>query len=190
MVSIYDWFGYEIPVKERYQLIKGAGFNGVLMWWSDGFGGGGDYRNGPEYARNSGLYIENIHTPVQHANELWFDNLNGEALLDCYLQCISDCSVLEIPTMVLHLPNENNPYNDISLDRIKRIEEKAEKLEINVAMENLRNITNLKYILDHINSKRIGFCYDCCHHYNYFAEVNLLKMYGARMMAMHLHDNG
>jgi hypothetical protein len=26
MITIYDWFGYELPIKERYRLIKKAGF--------------------------------------------------------------------------------------------------------------------------------------------------------------------
>lgn len=26
MITIYDWFGYELPIKERNQLIKDAGF--------------------------------------------------------------------------------------------------------------------------------------------------------------------
>lgn len=61
MITIYDWFGYELPIKERYQLIKDAGFDGVLLWWSDGFGrdgfGRGDYRNGPQMAR-AGSYAQ------------------------------------------------------------------------------------------------------------------------------------
>jgi len=36
MITIYDWFGYELPIKERYRLIKEAGFDGVLLWWSNG----------------------------------------------------------------------------------------------------------------------------------------------------------
>lgn len=69
MISIYDWFGYEMPIAERYSLIKQAGFDGVLLWWSDGFGRG-DYRSGVELARKAGLYIENIHTPIQNQNAL------------------------------------------------------------------------------------------------------------------------
>lgn len=34
MITIFDWFGYELPTKKRYSLIKEAGFDGVLMWWS------------------------------------------------------------------------------------------------------------------------------------------------------------
>lgn len=189
MITIYDWFGYELPIKERYQLIKKAGFDGVLIWWSEGFGRN-DYRSGPQIARDAGLFLENIHTPVQNQNNLWLDSLNGKALTDCYLQCIADCAEFEIPTMVVHLPDENYPCNALGLDRMKRISERAEQLGVNVALENVRNFANVSYVLEQVDSTRIGFCYDCCHHYNYNAGKDLLEMYGFRLMALHLHDNG
>jgi sugar phosphate isomerase/epimerase len=194
MITIYDWFGYDLSIKERYQLIKEAGFDGILLWWSNGFGrdsfGWNDYRNGPQIAREAGLFIENIHTPVQNQNNLWLDNLDGENLTDCYIQCVADCAEFEISTMVVHLPNEDNPYNSLGLDRIKKIVEKAEKLGINIAMENLRNLTNLEYVLEQIDSPCIGFCYDSGHHYRYYPDKDLLSMYGSRLMALHLHDDG
>lgn len=194
MITVYDWFGYELPIKERYRLIKEAGFDGVLLWWSDGFGrnclGRNDYRNGPQIAREAGLFIENIHTPVQNQNDLWLDNLDGEALMDCYLQCVEDCAEFEIPTMVVHLPDEDNPYNTLGLDRIKRVAEKDEQLGVNIALENLRNLANLSYVLEQVDSLHIGFCYDCCHHNNYNLGDDLLSLYGSRLMAIHLHDNG
>ncbi|WP_253300887.1 sugar phosphate isomerase/epimerase family protein [Paenibacillus lautus] len=193
MITIYDWFGCELPNQERYQLIKEAGFDGVLIWWSDGFGrdcfGRNDYRNGPQIAREAGLFIENIHTPIQNENNLWLDNLEGEAAAECYLQCVADCAEFEIPTMVVHLPGEDNPYNELGLDRIKRIADKAEQLDVNVAMENLWNFSNLAYVLEQVDSLRIGFCYDSGHHYRHYPEKDLLSMYGSRLMALHLHDN-
>jgi len=188
MITIYDWFGYELPIKDRYRLIKEAGFDGVLLWWSNGFGRN-DYRNGPQLVREAGLFIENIHTPFHVENNLWLDNLDGEDLTDCYFQCVADCAEFEIPTMVVHLPNEDNPYNALGLDRIKRIAEKAEQLGVNVAMENIRNLSNLSYVLEQVDSPRIGFCYDCAHHYRYYSGNDLLSMYGSRLMALHLHDN-
>lgn len=188
MITIYDWFGYELPIKERYRLIKEAGFDGVLLWWSE-YLDRNDYRNGPQIVREAGLFIENIHTPFQVQNNLWLDNLDGEALTDCYLQCIADCAEFEIPTMVVHLPNEDNPYNALGLDRIKRIVEKAEQLGVNVALENIRNLANLSYVLEQVDSLRIGFCYDCAHHNRHYPGTNLLSMYGSRLMALHLHDN-
>jgi len=106
------------------------------------------------------------------------------------LQCVADCAEFEIPTMVVHLPNEDYQVNELGLNRIKKITEKAELLGVNVALENLRNLANLSYVLEQVDSNRIGFCYDCCHHYNYNPDNDLLSMYGSRLMALHLHDNG
>jgi sugar phosphate isomerase/epimerase len=114
--------------------------------------------------------------------------MNGEASIDCYLKCVKDCAEFEIPTMVVHLPDDDKPYNALGLYRIMRIAEKAEQLGVNVALENLRNFTNLSYILEQVDSRRIGFCYDCCHHYHYYPNYDLLSMYGSRLMALHLHD--
>lgn len=92
--------------------------------------------------------------------------------------------------MVVHLPDEDNPHNALGLNRIKRMAEKAEQLCVNIALENLRNLANLKYVLEQVDSPRIGFCYDCGHHYRYYPDKDLLSMYGSRLMALHLHDDG
>lgn len=188
MITVYDWFGYDLPIKERYRLIKAAGFDGVLMWWSEHLGRG-DYRRGPQLARDAGLFVENVHTPFQVQDHLWLDNLDGEMAAGCYLQCVADCAELEIPTMVVHLPDEDKPYTALGMDRVKQIAEKAERLGVNVAMENLWNLTNLAYVLEQVDSSRIGFCYDCAHHYRYYPDIDLLSMFGARLMALQLHDN-
>lgn len=187
MLAIYDWFGYELPIEERYRLIKKAGFTGVLLWWSK-YLDRNDYRNGPKIVREAGLSIENLHTPFQVQDGIWLDNLDGEASIDCYLQCVADCAEFEIPTMVVHLPDDDKPYSALGLARIRRIAEKAERLGVNVALENLRNLTNLSYVLEQVDSPRIGFCYDCCHHYRYYPGCDLLSAYGPRLMALHLHD--
>ncbi|HBL85342.1 MAG: xylose isomerase [Clostridiales bacterium GWF2_38_85] len=187
MITIYDWFGYELPVKERYRLIKEAGFDGVLLWWSE-YLDRNDYRSGPHIAREAGLFIENIHTPFQVQDNIWLDNLDGEALIECYLQCVKDCDEFEIPTMVVHLPDDDKPYTALGLNRIKKIAEKAEQLNVNVALENLHNLNNLSYVLEQVDSPRIGFCYDCCHHFRYYPSFDLLSIYDSRLMALHLHD--
>ncbi len=187
MLTIYDWFGYEIPIKDRYRLIKEAGFDGVLMWWSDLLNRG-DYRSGPALAREAGLFVENIHTPFQVQDDLWSNNLAGEASVNCYLQCVGDCAEFEIATMVVHLPHEEYSHNNLGMDRIKQITEKAERLGVNVALENLRNFSNLSYVLEQINSPRIGFCYDTSQHYRKNPEIDFLSMYGSRLIALHLHD--
>jgi sugar phosphate isomerase/epimerase len=190
MLGIYDWFGYDVSISDRYKFIKEAGFDNVMLWWSEGFGRGIDYQKSVQYARNEGLFIENIHTPLQGQNNFSLDNLDGENVFQCYLQCIIDCSKFDIPSMVIHLPNDKYPINKLGMDRVELIRNKAEEYDVNVAFENLGNISNLTHVLDTINSKKIGFCYDCCHHTNYARKDDLLGKYGDRLMAIHLHDNG
>ncbi len=48
MIGIYDCFGYgkgyDVLFEERYKLIKEAGFDCVMLWWSDQFGRGEGYQ--------------------------------------------------------------------------------------------------------------------------------------------------
>ena len=187
MITIYDWFGYELPIKERYKFIKEAGFDGVLLWWSEHLGRN-DYCNGPGIVREAGLFIENIHTPFQVQDHIWLDNLDGENAVACYLQCVADCAEFEIQTMVVHLPDDDKPSNTLGLDRFKRIAERAELLGVNVALENLKNLSNLTHILAEVDSPRIGFCYDVTHHCRNYPKHDFFPAYSSRLMALHLHD--
>lgn len=187
MLTIYDWFGYELPDEQRYRLIKEAGFDGVLLWWSEHLNRG-DYRGGPRLAREAGLFVENIHAPFQVQDGLCLDNLEGETTMQCYLECIADCAAFEIPTMVVHLPDDDKPHTALGLNRIWKMAELAERLSVNIALENLSNFENLSFVLQTVDSPRVGFCYDCGHHYRCYPNIDLLALFGSRCMALHLHD--
>lgn len=188
MITIFDWFGYELSTKKRYSLIKEAGFDGVLMWWSSGFGRGA-YRHAPEIARQEGLFIENIHGPVMNQHALGLNTLEGQDVYTSYIKCIEDCADFSIPTLVLHLPSDDHPINPIGLDRVSKITEMAEKRNVNIAFENLRNLGNLRAVFSHNDSAKLGFCYDSGHHQRHYEDISMLDEFGARLMALHLHDN-
>lgn len=194
MTGIYDCFGYgpgyDISFEERYKLIRKAGFDCVMLWWSNQFGRGDGYREDVRLARSAGLFVENIHAPVHEQNNLSLDNLSGESVFQSYLQCVADCCEYDIPTVVIHLPNDNNPLNQIGIRRLAELINKAEQKNIQIAFENLSNIKNLKTALNKFTSNNVGYCYDSCHHINYAPDEDLLGMYGNRLMAIHLHDNG
>lgn len=194
MLGIYDCFGYgpgyDVSFEERYRLIENAGFDCVMLWWSDKFGRGSGYQKDVEYARNAGLYIENIHAPVHEQNYLSLDTMDGESVLQSYLQCVKDCFAFDISTMVIHLPNDEHPINNLGMKRLEIIIEEAEKYDIQIAFENLSNIQNLTLVLSSFPSPNVGYCYDSCHHINYAPNDDLLKLYGNRLMALHLQDNG
>lgn len=74
MTGIYDCFGYgeeyDVPFPERYRLIRAAGFDCVMLWWSDRFGRGEGYRQDVRYALDAGLVVENLHAPVHQQHDL------------------------------------------------------------------------------------------------------------------------
>lgn len=117
--------------------------------------------------------------------------MNGNEITDYLLQCVDDCNEYEIPTMIVHIISGENPpiANMIGINRIRQITERAEQQGVNVALENLRNIENLGYVFDHINSSRLGFCFDSRHQNYRSKNTDLLTMYGDKLMALHLHDN-
>ena len=190
MITIFEWFGYEIPYEERYRLIKEAGFDGVLLYWGKEYGNT-EFKHNPELARCAGLFVENIHTPFANINDLWLDNINGNEITDYLLQCVDDCHEYGIPTMIVHLTSGYNPPgpNELGLKRLKRIIERAEQRSVNVAIENLRIPEYLEYVFVQINSSRLGFCFDSGHQNCYTKHTDLLSMYGDKLMAIHLHDN-
>ena len=194
MIGIYDCFGYgagyDVSFEERYKLIKNAGFDCVMLWWSDKFGRGKGYQADVYFARNAGLYIENIHAPVHEQNGLSMDNSDGDSVFQTYCRCVMDCYKHNIPTMVIHLPDDEHIINNVGIKRLEKMISLAEDRNIQVAFENLHNICNLDIVLSKFESKNAGYCYDSCHHVNYAPDDDLLKRYGNRLMALHLHDNG
>ena len=194
MIGIYDCFGYgpgyDVSFEERYRLIKKAGFDCVMLWWSDKFGRGTGYQKDVHFARNAGLVVENIHASVHEQNSLSSDNLDGESVFQNYLQNVDDCFKNNIPTIVIHLPDDPYPLNSTGIERLRAIITEAENKEIQIAFENLRNIDNLTLVLDLFHSRYVGYCYDSCHHKNYAPNEELLKRFGNRLMALHLQDNG
>jgi len=161
-----------------------------MLWWSEQFGRGPGYQKDVQYARDAGLRIENIHTPIPESGYFSSDHPEGKRIFQCYLQCVKDCFDYNIKTMVMHLPDDEYPLSDLGKERVSEIIGAAEKYNILIAFENLDNIQNLALVLDSFPSASVGFCYDSCHHMNYAPHDDLLQRYGNRLITLHLHDNG
>lgn len=194
MIGIYDCFGYgagyDVPFDQRYKLIRAAGFDCVMLWWSDQFGRGSGYREDARLARGAGLHIENMHAPVHEQNCLSLDSSAGESVFQTYRQCVRDCAEYDISTVVIHLPDDEHPLEARGVERLKGIIGEAERRNVRIAFENLDNIRNLARVMAMFPSPNVGYCYDSCHHINCAPAEDLLGLYGDRLMALHLQDNG
>ena len=193
-LTIVDYFGYNLSPQERMDCIKNAGFSGVMLLWTNYFDK--DYKDFPKYARSADLYVENAHAPYMNANYLWEDSSKGRDYTQEIIMCIEDCANYGIPTLVMHPENKVGNKgvelpNDftIGIDRLKEIVDVAERLNVNIAIENMSRYEFLDCIFDSIQSKRLGFCFDSGHWNLFMPEVDLLNLYGDKIMALHLHDN-
>ena len=72
---------------------------------------------------------------------------------------------------------------------LKKIMEAAEKWNINIAIENQGNPEYLNFVFRNISSSRLYFCFDSGHERFYSPQLDLLDLYGDRLIALHLHDN-
>ncbi|MDD4496000.1 MAG: sugar phosphate isomerase/epimerase [Eubacteriales bacterium] len=193
-LSIVDYFGHNLSPQERLHLIKEAGFGGVMLLWAAYFDK--DYKQFPEYASKIGLQIENAHAPYLRANDLWKDSLDGQASLDELVTCIDECAAHGIQTVVMHPENKSGTETvdlaqdfSIGLDRMKRLVDMAERLDMSIAVENMSRPEYLDMIFKNIQSDKLGFCFDSGHRNVFTPKVDLLALYGHKLKAVHLHDN-
>lgn len=100
------------------------------------------------------LFVENAHAPYIEANALWEDDLTGHEYTERLITCIEDCVTYEIPTFVVHPTNGKTPLpvSNIGIERLKRIIDRAENLNINIALENMESPQYLEYVFSRIQS--------------------------------------
>jgi L-ribulose-5-phosphate 3-epimerase len=77
----------------------------------------------------------------------------------------------------------------VGIERMKRIIETAERLNVNIAVENMSRPEYLDCIFRNIQSERLGFCFDSGHCNVFTPEIDFLSLYGDKLIALHLHDN-
>lgn len=191
-LSTFEWFGYKLPKKELYQLIKQVGFDGVMLWWGEMQDDLNlEKHKNPDRAREQGLFIENVHAPFHGASNLWLDNIEGQDYAERINSSIEDCAIHEIPTIVAHVScREALPLKrKVGLNRLKKIVDTAEKKGINIAIENLRRPEYFEYIFGNIKSERLKFCFDSGHQNCRTPDYDFLSQYKDKLIAIHLHDN-
>lgn len=190
-LSIFAWFGYALPLAESLGKIRAAGFDAVLLWWSDGLDGLSRIDQAA-LARRNGLEVENAHAPYDRCNDLW---LPGEerarAAAGELIACVEDCAAAEVKTLVVHLTDgaAPPPCSPLGPLRLRPVVETAERRGVRLAFENLRHPLHLKRVLDTFDSPAVGLCYDSGHHHGWGRETDWLFEYGSRLFALHLHDN-
>ncbi len=182
-----------MPIKERFALIKATGFDSVGLWRDDWFGWSG-HRDYADLARAAGLQISDGHAPFAReydfVNALWLENLDGETTYETYLRSVNEAAIDGVRNLIIHLQERDAPpANDLGIERIKRLVGAAEECGVTIAIENIHLHSYLTYVFERVVSPNLGFCYDAGHRNCNEPNVDLLSMFGDKLVALHLHDN-
>lgn len=177
-------------IEETIYAIKNAGFKNVFIQW---------YDEDWEYSQKEqvnlckklGLNIIFAHLGYQTMNSIWEEGNEGEELVERYKKNIKECKENGIDLVIMHLTRKHKAprYGEIGLNRIRKIVEYAEKMNVKIAFENTKIRGYLEYIFKNIKSDNIGLCYDVGHDHAHFNDELNLADYKDRIFAIHLHDN-
>lgn len=179
-----------VTPQQTIYAIKKAGFDGVYLQW---------YNRDWEFSqqeqlnlcRKLGLEIPFVHLGYKGINNIWLEGEEGENLVKDYLKDLDICKSNGINMVVMHLTSKFITFkpNLLGIERLQRIIDHAEKLNIKVAFENTKIQGYLEYVFDHIKNPNIGICYDAGHDHCFFDNGFDWKFFKNRIFAVHLHDN-
>jgi sugar phosphate isomerase/epimerase len=201
-VSIGTTFNYSIPLKDQLPMIRRAGFTHISI-------GAGDMehsnymhifgqKNIREMAQNEGLGICSIHAPFlgENTDISSCDVRIASEALDMLKKCIDAAVSLNSRIIAFHpcsmkidKPEERKA---LLIDQIHRLIKYIGKEDVKLAVENLPSTTAndiLFYVLNSIYDPRFGLCYDSSHDNLTGPRLEILKKYGARLIATHISDN-
>ncbi len=192
-LSIYSAVVLRGCIEDRIRAIKEAGFDAVCLDFEAELANTETaWENQMRLADKYGLPVENVHLTGAGMTDVWRDGANGDAVADRLCEELRRMASLGVRTGVAHVTwGHDAPGGDFArgLDRYLRCAETAEQYGVYLALENSVYPAYVHFLLDHIDSAHVGFCYDSGHENAFAPEEDFLSRHGNRLLAMHLHDN-
>ncbi len=188
--NIYLEFGGTYDLLTRLALIKKQGFNGIFIWQDE------DEKRIAEVVKNArqiNLEIETMHLRFEGCNHLWLDDEQGQNYVKQIIRGVELAYMHQIPTVIMHTVAKliHPPTAVIGLERIKTILELCQKYKINLAIENIRELSYIDYVFDNIYSPYLKMCLDFGHTNCFTYKINQVDFnkYAPYIICLHIHDN-
>jgi sugar phosphate isomerase/epimerase len=194
-LGIYAWFGYELSLEQRLNMIKQTGFDTTCLWFGaeETLVREGRVDEIPDMVRSIGLELDNIHAPFIDHYLLWSDTQNAIDKVRLELTtALSFCTKHRIPRMVVHFGGKDfPPSSQKGLQVVRNLVKQAEDSDVTIAAENGEGGNEyLEYIFANIHSPNLAFCYDSSHD-NISREFRgeALQKWRHLLVTTHLSDN-
>ena len=191
--STYSGVRMNTPLEERIAAIAEAGFDAVCLDFEKELARTeGSWESQLALADKYRLPVENVHLTGKGMNAVWAEGEAGEAVTDCLITELRDMASLGIKVGVAHVTwGHGLPEGTFECGRVRyeRAVEEAEKLGVVLALENSVYAEHVHYLLTHIKSPSLGFCYDSGHENAFTPGEDYLSRYSDILVALHLHTN-
>lgn len=177
-----------MPYDERFSLFKDVGFSSLLLW-------GGEEETSIEKrifeANRQGLIVESVHAPYVGNTHIWNGGKDAERYLEERKELVELLGSMNVKTLVLHPEgNEGLPIvNPDGMKRYMRLFEAAMEQNVDVAIENIHILEPVKALILGSDLENIGFCFDSGHANIWGENDDMLRLFGDKLKAIHLHDN-
>lgn len=191
--GIFAWYGFYTDYRKRLELIKDAGFDGIMLWWEDEEG---DWpisrREMLALAHEAELTVFNFHMAAVKDNDIWNSSISvREGYLKPICQTMEEMADLGYHNLVMHLC-ERGDVPDPNIDLLYSIEyllPYAVDNRITLSLENTWRADYPEYVWNAFPGvAELGFCFDSSHA-NLKDQFYLLQKYQHLLTALHLSDN-
>lgn len=178
--------------KQKLNLIKSTGYDGVLLGMNEDFQTM-SVTEQLNYCKEIGLEISMVHAKYDSSilNEFWEENSAiGDEIADDIIRQIQKIKDYNIKNFVVHVCGDDQcKTNEYGIMRLKKILKICEEINMNLCIENLFLANQLNYIYENIKSKNLKFCYDSGHENFLTPNANLASRFSEFLTVTHLHDN-
>ena len=175
---------------ETIHAISNAGFKNVFIEWYNK-----DWKitqqEQLDECRKLGLNVIFAHLGYQGINNLWLDNIEGDQLVDRYINDLNICKENGINLVCMHLTSKSSAPKDgdIGLVRLRKIVAHAESIGMRIGFENTKIEGFLEYVIQNIQSDAVGICLDSGHYHAHFKDKLDFSLFKDKIYCVHLHDN-
>ena len=183
-------FGYVYDdIEQQVKDIKKAGFDCVITNADERM----DFENGTikeqvKLFKQHDLELSSLHMRYVRSElpNFWHKNRIGAMMEKNLKKDIKLARKYGFKCVVVHLRGEPN---EVGFNRLRRILKLCEKVNVPLAVENIGDYNCFSKTFKNVDSEYLKFCYDSGHNHAFDPQIDYLKQYGNKLIALHLHDN-
>lgn len=188
MFGIYFYEKLGNSTENALKIYKDCGFSNLGLYWKSNYFKSVSLT---KLAKKMNFNIVAIHAPFKKCGSIWKNNFSGFIFFHLMKKYIKLAKKFGIENIVCH-SNDKNEFSPtkVGLKRFKKLVLLCEKYNINLALENIRTIDHVDYLMKNIESPNLRICLDIGHANVYVAKpLVMIEKYNTKISTVHISDN-